>query len=58
MELKLLNEQGEQSLAEHDDMNRNYLAAYSVICAAPAIILQNANGKLEQTQSQFAVLLE
>jgi len=55
---RVRDEQSEQSLAEHDDMNRNYLAAYSVICAAPAIILQNANGKLEQTQSRFAALLE
>lgn len=50
--------QSEASLSEHDDMNRNYLATYSVICGASAIILQNANGKLQQTQAQFAQLLE
>ena len=55
---RVRDEQSEHSLSEHDDMNKNYLAAYSAICEAPAVIIQNANGLLEQTQKQFASLLE
>ncbi|MFH1306447.1 MAG: adenylate kinase [Candidatus Micrarchaeota archaeon] len=52
------DDQAEASLHEHDEINRAYLAAYSVITGAPAIILTNAEGKLKQTQEKFAKLLE
>ncbi|MFH0927550.1 MAG: adenylate kinase [Candidatus Micrarchaeota archaeon] len=55
---RVRDEQSEESLCEHDQMNRSYLAAYSVLCAAPAIILQNKNGEIENTRSRFAKLLE
>lgn len=50
--------QSYMSLMEHDQMNHYYLAVYSVLCGAPAVIIENANGKLEQTRLQFAKLLE
>ncbi len=46
-----------QALAEHDQMNRAYLAAYSALTGAPAIILVNANGKLAWVQERFRALL-
>jgi len=55
---RVRDEQSEKSLHEHDDMNKNYLATYSVICAAPALILQNSNGSLEKTRTEFSALLQ
>lgn len=45
------------ALEEHEQMNRAYLAACSVLTGAPAIILVNANGKLAEVQERFRALL-
>ena len=45
------------ALQEHEQMNRAYLAAYSALTGAPAIILVNANGKLDEVQGRFRTLL-
>ena len=47
-----------EALAEHDQMNRAYLAAYSALTGAPAIILVNADGKLAEVQERFRSLLD
>ncbi|HSB47084.1 MAG TPA: adenylate kinase [Candidatus Bilamarchaeum sp.] len=41
----------------HDDMNKAYLAAYSAFTGAPAVILYNDQGKLEETVAKFQSLL-
>ncbi|MFA5108441.1 MAG: adenylate kinase [Candidatus Micrarchaeia archaeon] len=55
---RVRDEQGADSLKEHDEMNHYYLATYSVVSGAPAVILQNADGKLEEVKSKFASYLE
>jgi adenylate kinase len=50
--------QDEQSLLEHDQMNRYYLATYSVITGAPAAIIINYDGQLQQAQKRLLELLE
>ena len=50
--------QDEQSLLEDEKMNRYYLAVYSVITGAPAAIIVNYDGQLEQSQKKLLELLE
>ncbi len=54
---RVRDEESGDSLAEHDMMNRSYLASYSALTGAPAMILVNANGKLEEVQASFRKLL-
>lgn len=49
--------QSMESLHEHDEMNRAYLAAYSALCGAPAVIIMNGDGALEAAQKKFRALL-
>ena len=56
--LRVRDKEGEDSLRQHDDMNRNYLAAYSMVTGAPAAIIYNKQGKLEEAQAQLIKLLE
>ena len=44
-------------VAEHDEINRYYLAAYSAFTGAPAVIIYNRQGKLEETVKKIADLL-
>ena len=46
------------SLKEHDDMNRFMLATYSVITGAPCYIINNKQGKLEETVEKVINILE
>jgi len=46
------------SLLEHDSMNRSFLAAYSCLTGAPALIISNRNGKLKEAQEALLRLLE
>jgi adenylate kinase len=46
------------SLLEHDSMNRSFLATYSCITGAPAVIIVNRNGKLKEAQEKLLSLLE
>ncbi|MEM4348129.1 MAG: adenylate kinase [Candidatus Anstonellaceae archaeon] len=46
------------SLAEHDSVNRALLAAYSCLTGAPCAIISNRQGKLEEAQQKFLLLLE
>ncbi len=55
---RVRDEQTAESLQEHEQMNRSYLAAYSVLTGAPAVIINNADGKLKETQARFRSLLE
>ncbi|PIT84404.1 adenylate kinase [Candidatus Micrarchaeota archaeon CG10_big_fil_rev_8_21_14_0_10_45_29] len=50
--------QSKASIIEHDEMNRIYLGAYSVITGAPSIIITNPNGKIDEVRQKFASLLE
>jgi adenylate kinase len=50
--------QSSESLAEHDVMNRAYLAAYSVLSGAPATIIINRDGGLEEAQKKMRELLQ
>ncbi len=54
---RVRDEQSAESLAEHEQMNRAYLACYSVLTGAPASIVVNADGQLEQTREKFSALL-
>ena len=47
-----------ESLSEHDSMNRAFLAAYACLSAAPAMIISNRNGKLEEAQAKLLSLLQ
>lgn len=44
-------------ISEHDNLNRSYLAAYSVLTGAPCKILINKNGKLEESVKEFCSIL-
>lgn len=45
-------------IALHDEMNKAFLAAYSAFSGAPAVIIYNHNGKLEQAVARFQSLLK
>jgi len=45
-------------IALHDQMNKSYLAAYSAFSGAPAVIIYNRNGKLEESVAKFQALLK
>jgi adenylate kinase len=45
------------NIALHDEMNRGYLAAYSAFTGAPAVVIYNHNGKLEEAVAKFQALL-
>jgi adenylate kinase len=55
---RVRNDQDLERLVEHDQINRAYLAAYSAFSGAPAKIIVNEQGKLEQACKQFKELLE
>lgn len=46
-----------ESLSEHDSMNRSFLAAYSCLTGAPAMVISNRDGKLAEAQKRFLSLL-
>jgi adenylate kinase len=45
------------NIALHDEMNKGYLAAYSAFTGAPAVVIYNHNGKLEEAIAKFQALL-
>ncbi|MFH2106589.1 MAG: adenylate kinase [Candidatus Micrarchaeota archaeon] len=45
---RVRDEQSVESIMEHDLINRSFLAAYSALTGAPAVIVYNRNGKLEE----------
>ncbi|HLC68272.1 MAG TPA: adenylate kinase [Candidatus Bilamarchaeaceae archaeon] len=45
-------------VAEHDSINRSFLAAYSAFTGAPSIILYNKQGRLEETVKKLSGLLK
>ncbi|MEW6722479.1 MAG: adenylate kinase [Candidatus Micrarchaeota archaeon] len=45
-------------IALHDEMNKSFLAAYSAFSGAPAVVLYNDQGKLEETVAKFQSLLK
>jgi len=45
-------------IALHDEMNKAYLAAYSAFTGAPAVVIYNRNGKLEEAVAKFQSLLK
>ncbi|MBU0533010.1 adenylate kinase [Candidatus Micrarchaeota archaeon] len=44
-------------IALHDQMNRAYLAAYSAFTGAPAVVIFNRQGKLEEAVAQLQRIL-
>ncbi|MBI5046205.1 adenylate kinase [Candidatus Micrarchaeota archaeon] len=42
----------------HDQMNKSYLAAYSAFTGAPAVIIINAQGKLEDAVAKLKLLMK
>ena len=42
----------------HDKMNLGYLAAYSAFTGAPAVVIFNRNGKLEEAVARFQSILK
>jgi len=47
-----------ESIRAHDDYNKMLLATYSVITGAPAKVIMNSQGKVEEAQREFVALLE
>jgi adenylate kinase len=45
-------------VALHDKMNHSYLAAYSAFTGAPAVVIYNRQGKVEEAVAQLQKLLE
>ena len=45
-------------IALHDEMNKGYLAAYSAFTGAPAVVIYNHNGKLEEAMAKFQAILK
>jgi len=54
---RMRNDQDMEKLVEHDQINRAYMATYSVLTGAPAKIIVNADGQVERTQNEFKALL-
>jgi len=52
------DDESQDSLAEHDSMNRSFLAAYSCLTGAPAMLISNRDGKLEWAQKRLLSLLQ
>lgn len=46
------------NIALHDEMNKGYLAAYSAFTGAPAVVIYNHNGKLEEAVAKFQAMLK
>ena len=46
------------NIALHDQMNKAYLAAYSAFTGAPAVVITNRQGKLEEAVAQLQGLLK
>ncbi len=46
-----------EEITEHDNMNRYLLAAYSAFSGAPAVIIYNKQGKLEDAVARLQSLL-
>lgn len=46
-----------ESLSEHDSMNRSFLAAYSCLAGAPAVVISNGNGGLAAAQEKLLSIL-
>ena len=46
-----------ESLAEHDSINRSFLAAYSCLAGAPAVIIMNRDGGLASAQEKLLSIL-
>lgn len=45
-------------VALHDQMNKAYLAAYSAFTGAPATVIKNKEGKVEEATAQLQALLK
>ncbi|MEK6982565.1 MAG: adenylate kinase [Candidatus Micrarchaeota archaeon] len=45
------------NVAEHDDVNKNFLAAYSAFTGAPCTIIHNKEGKLDESVEKMMKLL-
>lgn len=56
-ETRVRDAQTKEDLDEHLFMNRAYLAAYSAITGAPACIIRNEDGKLEEAAGRLRKLL-
>ncbi|MEM4209502.1 MAG: adenylate kinase [Candidatus Anstonellaceae archaeon] len=55
---RIRDSQSLELIVEHEQLNRAFLAAYSFFCSAPASIIINADGKLEQSKQRLKQLLE
>lgn len=55
---RVRDSESRESLSEHDSMNRSFLASYSCLTGAPAMIISNNDGKLELAQARLLSLLE
>ena len=45
-------------IREHDNVNIAFLASYSTLSGAPAVIISNRQGKLEEAQQKLLALLK
>ncbi len=55
---RIRDPESSESLSEHESINRSYLAAYSCLTGAPALIIHNRTGKLEEAQKKLLALLK
>ncbi|MGV8177068.1 MAG: adenylate kinase [Candidatus Bilamarchaeaceae archaeon] len=47
-----------EEIREHDGINRSFLAAYSAFSGAPAKIIMNRNGKLDDAVTELKTILK
>ncbi|MEM4194977.1 MAG: AAA family ATPase, partial [Candidatus Anstonellales archaeon] len=57
-ETRIRDKEERAELEEHDFINRAMLSAYATMCGAPAIIIMNHEGKVEEAAEKLASILK
>ncbi len=57
-ETRIRDKEERHELEEHDFVNRAMLATYAVLCGAPAIVIMNHDGKVEEAAEKLASILK
>jgi adenylate kinase len=57
-ETRIRDKEEKHELEEHDFFNRAMLSAYAIMCGAPAIVIMNHDGKVEEAAEKLASILK
>ncbi len=57
-ETRVRDREERHELEEHDFVNRAMLSAYAIMCGAPAIVIMNHDGKVEEAAEKLASILK